>query len=126
MKKSVLLVLLIMVFAVSCTTMKITDAQFSRSTVQTRSLGDFRLRVSVREWLGISGGPNILNISASAMDDAIRDAIMDEVLTRGGDAAVDVTIIYRSTIGNIIFNSITAGFYAPATAIITGTIVEYR
>ena len=125
MRKIWLPALLLLVLFGSCTTMKISNVQYTRSTVSARSLGEFEITVPVREWLGVSGGPNILNITAARMDKAIKDAVMDEVMTRGGDAAVDVTIVYKSKLGNLILNSITALIYAPATAVVTGTIVEY-
>ena len=125
MKKMLLFVPLVLVLLFACTTMKISEAQFSRSTVATRSLGDFKITVQVAEFFGASGGANLFNISATSMDEKISDAIMDEVMARGGDAAVDVTIVYQANFGHILLNAVTATIYAPASAIITGTIVEY-
>jgi hypothetical protein len=126
MRKMLSLLLLVLFVFGSCTTMKITNAQFSDSDVATRSLGDFKISVPVTEWFGASGGANLFNISSTAMAEVIEKAIMDEVLARRGDAAIDVTIIYQSSFGNIILNAITAFIYSPSTAIITGKIVEYR
>ncbi|MEM5948030.1 hypothetical protein WKV44_05700 [Spirochaetia bacterium 38H-sp] len=89
-------------------------------------MGEFDITVKVNEFLGNSGGTNLLNLSADAMDTAIYDAIQREIQKYTGDAAVNVIIEYKAEFLDLLLNNFTFGIYAPATAHVTGTIVKYK
>ena len=76
--------------------------------------------------LGASGGANIANFSATAMDDKIYDAIQREINKYTGDAAVNVTVEYKITLVHAVINSVTGSILAPAVAEVSGVIVKYN
>ncbi len=110
---------------VGCTTFKFSGAQITTQLPAYTSVGTFDITVWVNEFLGSSGGANLLNITADAMDAPIYDAIQREIHKYSGDAAVNVTIEYNASFVDILLNGITGGIYAPAEAHITGTVVKY-
>ena len=128
MKKSVYLLLgvLLIVGVASCTTFKLSGIQVTQEIPSYQVVGEFEITVPVTEILGASGGANILDITATAMDDKIYDAIQREIQKFTGDAAVNVTVEYQVTLMNAVLNSITASILAPATAVVSGVIVKYN
>ena len=128
LKKSVYLLfaILLVVGVASCTTFKLSGIQVTREIPSYQTVGEFEITVPVTELLGSSGGANIANISATAMDDKIYDAIQREIQKYTGDAAVNVTVEYHVTLINAVLNSLTASILAPATATISGVIVKYN
>ena len=90
------------------------------------SVGEFEVTVAVFELLGSAGGANLFNVTADAMDTKIYDAIQREIQKFTGDAAVNITVEYRASFGNLILNGLSMGILAPATAKITGVIVKYQ
>ena len=110
---------------VSCTTFKITDVQIAKERQEYESLGVFNVTVNVHEFIGSAGGTNLFNATAENMNPEIYDAVQREITKLGGDAAVDVTIEYKATFVDMLLNYVTASIYAPAHAIITGTVVKY-
>jgi hypothetical protein len=108
-----------------CTTFKFSGAQVTMQLPAYTSVGTFDVTVWVNEFLGSSGGANLFNITADAMDAPIADAIQREIHKYSGDAAVNVTIEYGASFVDILLNGLTGGIYAPAEAHITGTIVKY-
>jgi hypothetical protein len=89
-------------------------------------VGDFKVEVWVHGFLGSAAGTKLFNLTADATDPAVKDAIMKEIKSRGGDAAINVTIEYQASFVNILLNSITAYIYAPGNLIITGTVVKFQ
>jgi hypothetical protein len=121
-----LAVLVVLAVALSgCTSFKFAGAQITKEIPSYNSVGTFDITVPVNEFLGQSGGTNLFNVTAEAMDTEIYDAIQREIQKYTGDAAVNVTIVYEATFLDILLNGITFGIYAPAHAHITGTIVKY-
>ena len=118
--------ILVALIAASCTTFKMEGAQVTREIPSYNSVGTFDVTVKVHEFLGASGGANLLNITADAMNNPIYDAIQREIQKYSGDAAVNISIEYKAGIIDILLNGITGGIYAPATAEIKGTIVKYN
>ena len=110
----------------SCTSFTADGLTYSENMPAVETLGDFEITVTVREWIGITGGPNLFNVTADNMSDPIRVAIQEEIEDRSGDAAINVKVTYESTFLNVLVNGITGGIYAPATATITGTVVTYN
>ncbi len=125
--KALVFVLLgaLLVALVSCTTFKFSGAQVTTQLPAYTSVGTFDITVWVNEFLGSSGGANLFNITADAMDTPIYDAIQREIHKYSGDAAVNVTIEYNASVVDILLNAVTSGIYAPAEAHITGTVVKY-
>jgi hypothetical protein len=118
--------LLVLAVALSgCTSFKFAGAQVTKQIPAYNSVGTFDISVPVHEFLGGSAGLNLVNVTADAMDTEIYDAIQREIQKYTGDAAVNVTIVYKATFVDILLNGITFGIYAPAHAKITGTIVKY-
>jgi len=118
--------ILIVLVAVSCTTFKLDGTQVTREIPSYNSVGTFDVSVKVHEFLGSSGGANLLNITADAMNNPIYDAIQREIQKYSGDAAVNISIEYKAGFIDILLNGLTGGIYAPATAEIKGTIVKYN
>lgn len=123
-KTLIMLLLVVLVFA-SCTTFKVSGVQVTREIPSYQVVGEFEITVKVFELLGLSGGANLFNVTADKMDTAIYDAIQREIQKYTGDAAVNITIEYRASAGNIIVNGLTGTIAAPAQAIVTGTVVKY-
>lgn len=88
-------------------------------------VGNFDFEVGMLELLGTSGGTNFLNLTSEVMDERINDAIRDEIIKQGGDAAIDVTITYMAGLLDMILNSLTVFILAPAVARVEGTVVSY-
>jgi hypothetical protein len=128
LKKSAYLLLGILLIAsvASCTTFKLSGIQITREIPSYQPVGEFEITIPVTELLGSSGGANIANVSATAMDEKIYDAIQREIQKFTGDAAVNVTVEYQVTLMNAVLNGLTASILAPATAKVTGVIVKYQ
>ncbi len=119
-------VVLAILLVASCTTFKLSGIQITREIPSYTTVGEFDITVSVMEFLGSSGGTNMFNASATAMDEKIYDAIQREIQKYTADAAVAVTVEYQASMMNSMLNSMTMFILAPATARITGVIVKYN
>ncbi len=117
---------LVALFAASCTTFKFEGAQVTREIPSYNTVGTFDITVKVHEFLGSSGGANILNVTSDAMNTKIYDAIQREIQKFTGDAAVNVSIEYQAGLIDLLLNGFTWGVYAPATARVKGSIVKYN
>jgi len=111
---------------VSCTTFQVSGVQMNKETPLFQAVGQFEKTIVVNEFLGNSGGINLLNVTATNMDEKIFDAIRREIEMFSGDAAVNVTIKYEATFIDLLLNVLTASIYAPAHATISGTIVKFQ
>ena len=127
LKKSayLLVAVLLIVGVASCTTFKLSGIQVTREIPSYQTVGEFEITVPVMELLGSAGGANLGNITATAMDEKIYDAIQREIQKYTGDAAVNVVVEYQVGLVDIVLNSITGSILAPATAKISGVIVKY-
>lgn|GEM_PF-915061 len=110
----------------ACTTFQLSGIQVVQDMPGMNTVGDFEIKVPVHEFLGGAGGANLFNVTATNMDNEIYDAIRREVEKRSGDAAINVTVRYEASFVNILLNAITLNIYAPATAVVTGTVVSYN
>ncbi len=119
-------ILLAIAMIVSCTSFKLSGIQIASNIPSYQTVGEFEIDVKVTEFLGFSGGTNLFNVSADAMDEKIHDAIQREIQKYTADAAVNVTVEYQATAINIILNTITGTIIAPATAKVTGVLVKYQ
>lgn len=123
--KILVIIAIIAIIFASCTTAKFSGLQMAKSAQSYKKLGDFTTSVWVWEFLGSSGGVNLLNITADAMDGKVYDAIQKEITKLSGDAAINITIEQRSDLLDIVINSFTSAILAPVHVIITGTVVKY-
>ena len=119
-------VLAVALFVAGCTTFQISGVQIVEDMPSMQPLGDFETTVKVYEFLGNSGGINLLNVSSDRMDNEIYDAIRREVQRRSGDAAINVSITYEASFIDLLLNGLTFSLFAPATATISGTVVSYN
>ncbi len=110
----------------ACTTFQLTGIQVVEDMPGMTPIDDFAITVKINEFVGGSGGANLANLTADAMDNEIYDAIRREVERRSGDAAVNVTVRYEASFVDILLNVITFNIYAPARAHISGTVVSYN
>jgi hypothetical protein len=108
----------------SCTTFKASGLSYTLKAQKTTVVGDFRTEVWVHQFLGSSGGAKLLNLTADAMEGPVKEAIQNAIRDKNGDAAINVTIEYQASFVNLLLNGITSGIYAPAMAIVSGTIVK--
>jgi len=125
-KKTLLLGVIALFLAASCTSFQLSGIQVADQAPAYESLGQFSISVSVNEFLGSSGGANHANVTSDAMDAPIYEAIQREIKKLSGDAAINVTIVYKATFVDMLLNGLTGSLYAPAHAEITGTIVKYQ
>jgi hypothetical protein len=124
--KVLILITIVGVTLFSCTSFQFSGAQITREIPSYTTVGNFDITVKVNEFLGASGGANLANVTADAMDTAIYDAIQREIQKFTGDGAVNIEIEYKATFINMLLNSFTFGIYAPATARISGVVVKYN
>ena len=108
----------------ACTTFRADGFQVGLNTSGVEILGDFTTNVRVNEFLGASGGSNLFNLSADAMSGPIRSAIDNEVRKLGGTAAINISITYKVGPLQAIANVLTGSIWAPATAVIKGTVIR--
>ena len=119
-------ILLGLLTIVSCTTFELDGLMYSKDAPGVEVVGEFEITVWVHEFLGGSGGANLFNLTSDAMNDPVRKAIQEEIENLSGDAAINVSVKYQASFVNILLNGFTGGIYAPATAVITGTVVSYN
>lgn len=120
------LILFAVLAVAGCTTFQLSGVNVVEDMPSMEPIGDFETSVKVHEFIGGSGGTNLFNVTADAMDNEIYDAIRREVERRSGDAAINVTVKYEAKFLDLLLNGITFGIYAPATATVSGTVVSYN
>ncbi|HAK44778.1 MAG TPA: hypothetical protein DCO79_02500 [Spirochaeta sp.] len=127
MKKIKLISILVIIAVVmmSCTTASFSGLQMTKDLASFDVVKDFETEITVWEFLGVSGGANLGNISADNMDGPVFDAVQTEIQKLGGDAAVNITIVQKASIGNMLINGLSATLLAPCKVSISGTIVKF-
>lgn len=110
----------------SCMSFKATDLAVLRQDSSMKLLGHFHTTVLVHEFLGSSGGANLFNITADAMNDKISDIVWKEINKKGGNGALNIEIEYSATFLDMIANSITETIWAPAHLTISGDVILYE
>ncbi|MDR0503978.1 MAG: hypothetical protein LBH16_11735 [Treponema sp.] len=122
----IVLAVLVCVFAAACTAF--TADGLMLVAVQNPSsfeiLGDFDIKVSSSKFIGAAGGVNFANITSDVTSNLLRDAIEREITRKGGTAAINVSIKYGPSFGQLFLNGLTMGIWAPSTISISGTIVK--
>lgn len=121
--KRVGLLLITLVFAVSCTTASFQGMQMTRETPSFNVVGEFERTLSQHGIIGGWSGGSLIKLSDN--DERIFSIISDEIQKKGGDAAIDVTIEYGAGFLNLLLNAITLSIYNPGKIVIKGTIIKY-
>jgi hypothetical protein len=119
-----LLLSVVLVLVIDCTTFKASGLAYVPAGAQNTVLGDFYVELWVDEFLGSSGGAKLGNIAADATEPLIREAIEAAIKAKGGSGAINITIVHRATLVDIILNSITTGLYAPSQVVVSGTVIK--
>jgi len=108
----------------SCMSFKATNLSVTAPDAKYTVMGSFTTTVWVNQFLGSPAGIKLLNLSADATDPAVADAIQKEIKAKGGTAAVDITIVHKASLVDIILAGLTAGLYSPSVVEISGTVVK--
>jgi len=90
-------------------------------------VGNFTEREWTNKFLGLPVLPNgstLFNLSSTATDPQVRQAVEKNIQKLGGDAAIDVRIRYGSNPLQWILSTITLGIWMPGTVTVTGTVVK--
>lgn len=125
MKKFIfMLSVLSAVFLSSCVTFKADGLAFTTANENVQVLGNFSKKKTVHELFGTSGGTNLFNISATAMNEKITGIIWQEIQKKGGNAARNISITYSAGPLAYIANVITFGIWAPASLKVTGEVIK--
>ena len=122
----ILLATVTCLLATSCMSFKATDLAVLRQDESMQMLGHFEKEVVINEFLGESGGLNIGNFSADAMNEEITKIIWNEINNKGGNGAININIEYTATALDVILNSLTSSIWAPAHLKITGDVIKYN
>jgi hypothetical protein len=112
---------------VGCTTFQASGLQMGLvlNGQKYEKIGDF----SEKEWTnkflgwGVNGG-TLFNLSSTATEPEVRDAVEKNVKRLGGDGATDVKIKYGSNPIQWFLTAITGGIWVPGTVTVTGTVVK--
>jgi hypothetical protein len=125
MKNKLMLValaaLVLGVFA-SCTTVSFEGLQMQKDLQNYTVVKNFKKTITDPRVIGY--GTSWALIGLTRPDKVIFDTIRSEINKVSGDAAIDVTISYGSSLVDMLLNSFTAGLYSPRTITISGTIVK--
>lgn len=108
-----------------CTTFQFSGAEVPFHLPSYRTVGKFKVDVGITKFLGTSGGATLFNVGANATSGPIYDAIQREIQSYSADAAINISIDYKASFVNMLLNGITSGLYAPATAVVSGTLIKY-
>ena len=126
MKKIFAAALLLLTLAVtSCTTFKASGLTVLKPSENVKVLGHFERKVTVHEFLGNSGGANLFNVTADAMEERVTELVWQEIGKLNGNGAINVEIEYSATFVDALLNGITSGIYAPAHLYIAGDVVQF-
>ena len=112
------LVLLVALFAVSCTTVSFQGIQAVRDMPDFTVVGEFERVISDPHLIA---GP----LPMGQPDHRIFTEIQDEIAKLSGDAAINVTIEYGQTFFDLILGSLTGQLYSPRTITLSGTVVKF-
>ncbi len=118
-------VVLVLVLA-GCTSFKAEGLAFMPMPDDMQVVGSFEDTVWVNKFLGVSGGPNLFNISSNATKSALTNVVWENIRKFGGTGAINVNITYGSHVGHWFLNNLTMNIYAPAKITVSGTVVKER
>ena len=127
MKKSFALwgtALALLLVLASCTTVSFEGLQMQTDLEGYSVVREFEIELKDTKLLGAGTGYGLMSLNQP--DERIFEEIRREIDKASGDAAVDVTIQYKTTLGDMIWNSLTGTLYSPRTIVVTGSIVKYN
>ncbi|MDR0730285.1 MAG: hypothetical protein LBF63_01365 [Treponema sp.] len=108
----------------SCKSFQVSGLEVHQVATQGTIIGDFDITVYVPKFLGSAAGVNLFNVSSTATDPRVIQAIRREVQDRGGTSAINVKMEQTASFIDVLLNAITFYLYAPATVHVTGTIIK--
>ena len=121
----ILLVLGLSLSITSCMSFKASDLAIIQQDQSMKMLGHFKKTVLVHEFLGASGGANLINISADVMNEKITDIVWKEINKRDGNGAINIEIEYSATFLDILANGLTESIWAPAHLTVSGDVILF-
>jgi hypothetical protein len=127
MKKSFALwgiALALLLVLASCTTVSFEGLQMQTDLEGYSVVREFEIELKDTKLLGAGTGYGLMSLNQP--DERIFEEIRREIDKASGDAAVDVTIQYKTSLGDMIWNSLTGTLYSPRTIVVTGSIVKYN
>ena len=108
----------------SCTSFQISGLEVAQQLTSGIFIGNFDIEVRVTKFWGSAAGKTLANMQVDKTDQAIIDAINNEVRRMGGNRAVNVQIAYSATFLDVLLNSLTLNVYAPSYVRVTGTVIR--
>ncbi|MGL1893621.1 MAG: hypothetical protein OCD02_18425 [Spirochaetaceae bacterium] len=123
--KKIVIALVLSMAMMACTTASFSGLQMSKNLPTNEVVSDFAITIQVVELLGSPGGANLVNMTADAMDPAVKAAIMEEINAAGGDAAINIKIVQEATLMDLILAGITGAIYSPVHYNISGTVIKW-
>ena len=124
MKKLVFGILLgILVLLASCVSVTFEGLQMQKDMPNFQVIKEFKKVINDPHLLGAGSGFGLIPLGQP--DKEIFEAIRSEINKVSGDGAIDVTIKYGQSFGNMIINTMTVYLYSPRKITITGTIVKF-
>jgi hypothetical protein len=108
----------------SCVSFQASGFQMHNQSYDYQILGDFTSTVRFNKFLGNPGGVTLFNILSDTTEPAIRNAIQNEINAKGGTGAINIKIVYGGEGFAYFLSWLTGGIWAPATAVITGTVIK--
>ena len=111
---------------VGCTTFKADGLTVMPMPDDMQVVGTFEDTVMVNKFLGVSGGPNLFNLTSDATKSELTDLAWKNIRNMGGTGAVNVQVTYGSNILHWFLNNFTGGIWAPSKITISGTVVRER
>jgi hypothetical protein len=115
---------LVLFVLASCTTVSFQGLQMQKDLESYSVVKEFEITMKDTQLLGSGTGYGL--ISLNQPDERIFQEIRREIDKVSGDAAIDVTIEYKTTFTDMLLNGATAALYSPRTIKVTGTIVSYN
>jgi hypothetical protein len=112
---------------VGCTTFQASGLQMGLviNGQKYEKIGDFSEKEWTNKFLGWGGGGGTLfNLSSSATDPKVREAVEKNVRKLGGDGAIDVRIKYGTNPLQWFLTAITLKIWVPGTVTVSGTVVR--
>lgn len=114
----------ILLLTSSCTSFQISSLEVAQQLTSGIFVSNFDIEVRIIKFAGGSAGKTLANMKVDETDQAIIDAIKEEVARLGGNRAVNVKIEYSATFLDVLLNVLSLNIYAPAYVRVTGTVIR--
>ena len=123
MKKGLFgVVLVVVILLASCYSVTFEGLQMQKDMPDYTVIKDFKRTIRDAGFLGNPGGYRLITFGQP--DKVIFETIRSEINKVSGDAAIDVSIKYGASIGDILFGGVLPFLLASSHITITGTIVK--